>query len=183
MRARCRSGAGEGEPEDRERAEKRHRKAWLIDFLAQDLLHRIEPREGLLRIHLPHDGAHGIREAAGSIAERTASIRCKGATTENGNATTGVGSFRMPAFRVLPTMPMIVTSDPRPASVNALAGGCSRKSSFTVAPIGFSPEGNNFTAASLMTAMRSPRRTSDSSNIRPARSEWQRCGDGWRRRD
>ena len=112
----------------------------------------------------------GLSSRFGSPAVRSARVRWVWAISVYGTITIGEGSARRPAFRVLAITPTMVTSGGRVVSAIVRAGGCSSSPSRTRAPIGFSPAGHSFAAASLTTATRSPRRTSDASNIRPPRS-------------
>ena len=112
----------------------------------------------------------GLRSRFGSPAVRTASVRLRVETIVKGTITAGAGSARRPPFCVLATTPTIVTSGGRDVSTNVRAGARSSTPSRSRVPMGFSPAGHNFAAASLITATRSPRRTSAASNIRPPRS-------------
>ena len=67
-------------------------------------------------------------------------------------------------------MPTMVTSGGRAVSINTRAGGFSRIPSRNCAPIGFCESCQSLAAVSLITATRSPRRTSPASNMRPASS-------------
>ena len=71
--------------------------------------------------------------------------------SEYGRTTTGGGSARRPALRVLAMTPMMVTSGGRAVSASVRVGGRSRRPSRSRAPIGFSPAGQSLAAASLIT--------------------------------
>ncbi len=123
---------------------------------------------GCSAIHRPHLRAHRVEQQiriAGACAPRACAAAARRSSTASRRAGIGCGP-QAGIPRVGDDADDRDLGRPR-CSTSVRAGGRSSTPSRSRAPIGLSPAGHSFAAASLMTATRSPRRTSAASNIRP----------------